>query len=478
MGLTCIYLRISKDPLDLRQGVTRQREDCEKLCADRGLGVPVVFEQDNDVSAFSSRRRRFDYERLMAAVERGEVSIIVCWSTSRLWRNRIERAQAIEVLKQHRVRVIPVMGPEFDMTTAQGRMLAGVVGEFDTAESEEKAERVAREVLQRAEQGRSHSFVLYGWKREREIDARGRVVSWRDVENPAEAEVVREITDRLLAGETVKGIQADLNRRKVPSARGGPWTARAVRILPMRPANIALRVHHAGQPDEAFHPAAWPPILDTEKHRRVVALLTDANRQTNRDGARKHLLSFGYGVCGRCDGGLRVASKPYGGAYVCDRYEHLGRKQEPVDRLVDEVVSARLSMPDAASLFVRDDGPAREAAEKAAGLRARLDEAADAFANGEIDRNALSRITAKLRPQIEKSEKAAAIAMPGADPEALAGLPGVGAADRWAALSVSQKRAVLGILRWTVVLLPGATRVFRDELVCFRMNGKCVDGHH
>ncbi|MCV7259523.1 recombinase family protein [Mycobacterium shimoidei] len=57
-----VYLRISSDPTGQQQGVTRQREDCLKLCADRGW-TPVEF-VDNDVSA-SSGKKRPAYERML-----------------------------------------------------------------------------------------------------------------------------------------------------------------------------------------------------------------------------------------------------------------------------------------------------------------------------------------------------------------------------------------------------------------------------
>ena len=47
-----IYLRISQDGMGEKAGVTRQRADCERMCADRGYEVLELFE-DNSVSPFS-----------------------------------------------------------------------------------------------------------------------------------------------------------------------------------------------------------------------------------------------------------------------------------------------------------------------------------------------------------------------------------------------------------------------------------------
>ncbi len=61
---------------------------------------------------------------------------------------RKERAEAIDTLSKARISVALVKGSDLDLTSAAGRMYAGVLGEFDTAESEIKAERVARAARQ------------------------------------------------------------------------------------------------------------------------------------------------------------------------------------------------------------------------------------------------------------------------------------------------------------------------------------------
>ena len=156
---------------------------------------------------------------MLAAVERGEVTRVVAYGLSRLWRNRQERAAGIETLRRHRVSVGLVRGSDLDLTSAAGRGVAGLMGEFDTMESEVKGERVARAALQRAEQGRANGHVAYGWRRVRTRDANGDVVSWHDEILPEQADIVCEIVDRLLESESLKAITADLNKREVPAPR-------------------------------------------------------------------------------------------------------------------------------------------------------------------------------------------------------------------------------------------------------------------
>ena len=110
--------------------------------------------------------------------------------------------------------------------------------------------------------------------------------------------------------------------------------------LAIRPANVGLRVHHRGRPDEALLPAAWPPDRVEHDHDRVVALLSAPDRGVRsvaRPGSRFHLLSWGIGECGVCGGHLRVARKgnmKYGSMkllYFCDTKGCVGRDRDRVD---------------------------------------------------------------------------------------------------------------------------------------------------
>jgi site-specific DNA recombinase len=156
----------------------------------------------------------------------------------------------------------------------------------------------------------------------------------------------------------------------------------------------------------------WKPVLDIDTHQRLVALLTDPSRRTApASSAIKYLLS-GLARCGVCTGPMRVLTAGKDGrksdSYVCQHGYHVRRSRDGLDALVTGLVTARLARPDAAVLLPgRDDGQAQEAADRAAALRARLDTAADAYAEGAIDDAQLTRITANLRPELEKWQQVA-----------------------------------------------------------------------
>ncbi|SMF41268.1 recombinase family protein, partial [Streptomyces sp. Amel2xC10] len=86
------YERISKADDGDEDGVLRQGEDTQGLAKQRGIPIEGRRFRDNDRSATHGKHRP-DYERLMAAVQRGEVDVIIVYMLGRLWRNRRERAE-------------------------------------------------------------------------------------------------------------------------------------------------------------------------------------------------------------------------------------------------------------------------------------------------------------------------------------------------------------------------------------------------
>lgn len=473
---TALYARISEDPLGIERGVTRQLDDGRKLIADRGWESAGEY-VDNDLSALTGKHRP-QYEALMAAVDAGHVDRIVTYMQSRLWRNRKERADAIERLRARRVGVVCVKGPELDLSSATGRMLAGLIGEFDTHESEVKGERVARAALARAEAGQANGAALYGWRREYDNDDRGRVLGFRDVIDDGEAVVVREIVDRVFAGDSLRGIATDLNRRGVLAPQGGKWAHTSVRKVALRPANVARRIHNGAD----IGPAAWPALIEPDKHDRVVALLNDSTRaaQTREDfvnngkATRRYLLSYGIGECGVCHGPLRgvnkrikrkvvrarTADNPEGVVvdvhplYVCDGRGCVGRNRDRVDEFVRALVIERLSRPDAVDLLRPDPtDPDDDAEREVRRLRKKLDDAAEDRAADLIDREQMLRITASVRPQLEEAMALLRTSRGPLPPDLRDLVEADDPGKVWDGLTLVRKRGVLDAL-CRVVLLP------------------------
>ena len=175
-----IYARISEDATGRAAGVERQLHDARALAEIRGWDV-VAEHSDNDISATQGKPRP-GYAELLRRAQAGEFDRVIVFQSSRLWRNRRERAEGMELLARARVSIASVKGNDIDLSTAGGRAMAGIEGEFNTWESDVKGERVAAAAAARARNGQPNGGLGYGWQR---TDASGYV------EHPEQAAVVR-----------------------------------------------------------------------------------------------------------------------------------------------------------------------------------------------------------------------------------------------------------------------------------------------
>lgn len=357
-----VYGRISDDVEQDEKGVRRQLKDGSALVAARG-GILVEEIIDNDISALKDLLRP-GYTRLMALAERRAIDVIVVWQTSRLWRNRRERADGIGRLAAAGVSIVPVKGPALDLSSAYGRGLAGILGEFDTMESEVKSERIRRKALELAEGGAiaAGGPRPFGYRRVFAGEGSRRKII-RDELDEVEAPIVEAMAKRILGGESAYAVGRWLNAAGFLTSGGSRWSTKSVRTV-LRSGRIAgLREHHG----RVVAKAVWPAIVTEEEHQQLMTLLPpDPSRRGI--GARKHPFT-GLVRCRRCLLlGVRMqVGGPNAGDYRCLQ-DHGGCgqaiKRLPMERMIGLYVVHRLAADkftaELAALERTDDGAAQQ----------------------------------------------------------------------------------------------------------------------
>ena len=428
------------------------------------LDAEVIWFVDNDRSASREDVVREDYQVLLGDLRAGYSSrggcalapgdYVIAWNLDRLFRRGDEREEFIRLARRGQFLVRTCQGDEADLATATGRLNVRLKGAVNTHEVEQLEERVERALLQNAERGTPHGPTAFGWDRVPVIDERGNKVGAREVVNPQEAAIVVDVARRLVAGESLKALTAELNRRGVVTSRGNTvWRASSLRNLMTRPRNIARRVHRG----KDFGPAAWEPIMDGDLYAQVCALLDDPRRRTTGHvGAVRRNLLTGIALCGVCG---RTVRRKHVGVYI--NYACVAgcvsRRQEFVDEHVTNVVIEWLASEQARELLAagRSD-TTRAALAEAATHRAKLDRAADQYGRDVIDEEQLARITAYRRPLWE-----AALARSremDATP-VWADLVGDNAQQRWASLTLDRQRSVIRALFTMTIKRVGKGRV-------------------
>ncbi|WP_299956698.1 recombinase family protein [uncultured Modestobacter sp.] len=449
-----IYTRVSSDPNERGRSVSEQEDECRAVCQREGWQVVAVY-SDNDRSASRyATKARPQYKRVIAAVDAGEADVLVTWEASRAQRDLTAYASLRDLCERRGV-LLSYSGRTYDMTDADDRFGTGLDALLAERESDQTRKRVLRAVRANAEKGRPHGRLLYGYRREYDPATRELI---GQVPDPVTSEVVKEAARRVLAGETPYAVAQDLDRRGVPTPRGGAgWDLTQVKRLCVNPGYAGKRVHQG----RVVGDAAWPPLVDEATHLSLVAKLSDPSRRSQRDSAVKHLLS-GIAVCGVCGGRLRVQKNRGFLAYLCTDGFHVSRLEEKVDELVQGVTVARLQRPDVLAVLADDgDETVATALAEAREKRARLDGFYDAAASGELTPAALARIEARLLPEIDEAERRAQRATV---PAVVAGTAGPDAAARWAELTLPQRREVIDTLMTVRVHPTGrGVRTFRPE---------------
>jgi site-specific DNA recombinase len=454
-----IYARISSDD-GTALGVARQVEDCTALAAKRGWSIAETF-IDNDVSA-SSGVRRPEYERLIEAIKREQVGALVVWDVDRLTRTPSELEQFIGLADAHSIALASV-GGEVDLATPQGRLTARIKGSVARHEVEQSSRRLKRKFLERAEAGKSHGKVAYGYVREPVFDDSGVVKGYVEQLHPVHAQIIRTSAAHLLAGEPLRAVVSGLNTSGAVSPAGKPWSGTTLRQVLLRERNAGRRVHQG----QVIGRGDWPAILDEDTFDRLVAMMRDPRRRTNSGSEIVHLLS-GIAKCGRCGGVLRGAAAHVSGkkrqprAYFCAGCYKLRRKADAVDEVVEGVVVARLSRPDAAGLFGGNPGALKQASDQVQAIEARMEIAADQFAEGGITGPQLERITAKLKPQLEAARASLRAHEPSPEMDEFTG-PKAGQA--WERATIDRRRAVIEAIMTITILPSGAGKTFDPEQV-------------
>jgi DNA invertase Pin-like site-specific DNA recombinase len=457
-----IYARISRDDDGTALGVARQIADCTREAERRGWPIAYKF-IDNDVSA-SSGRKRPEYERMIEAIRSGRVDAVIVWDVDRLTRTPMELETFIVLAEKHQLALASV-GGEIDLATPQGMLTARIKGSVARHEVDQQSRRLKRKNDELAAVGQPHGPIPFGYRRITLTDELGRPAGRQDIPVPEEAELVRDWYKRIADGETLRSIANQANQQGLRTRNGKLWQGAVIGRMLRRPLYLGLRKHRG----EVVGKGNWEPIIDQDTFDRANAILSDPKRIPPR-GPEPRYLGSGIYLCGRCGGYLRpvVQAKESKNrrapAYTCVSCMRLTRRMDPIDEVVEKVVIRRLSQPDATLDLAPDPGALREANSARDAILARMDQAADEYAEENITARQLSRITEKLKTDLARVEAKIAEYQP---VRILDGMTGPGAAEAWAAASMEKKRAVLRELV-NVTIIPVGTGVkFSPEHVTF-----------
>ncbi len=357
-----IYARISyvhrADGTQERLGVERQVPPCRELARRKGWTVVEPVYEDNDLSAYSGKHRP-GYEQLLEDAKARRVNIIVAWHADRLTRQPTENEALIELAERHGIQLATVTG-EHDLATPSGRLHFRMLGSIARYESEHRAERLRLKWQEVARAGRPKGGGVrpFGFEPD------------KVTVNEAEAALLREAAERVLAGEGMYAVLRDWHARGIATPAGNLWQSTSLRRALLAPRTAGLRQHRG----EVLGPATWPAILDETTRKRLLDLFGRDDRKL-QGRPRTYLLS-GILICGREGCGRPIVGCSAGAKrpkYACRKdYSHFGCGRTwidapELDRFVSEMVLSTLSSPEFAEALrarlVRDEDTSAVAAQ-------------------------------------------------------------------------------------------------------------------
>ncbi|ORM00698.1 hypothetical protein A5N74_01615 [Prescottella equi] len=460
-----IYTRVSYDKSGRSTSTQQQERACRSVCDVEGWPVADVIEDADLGASRRSTKARPGFQRLQQILGRGDV--LVMWEGSRGTRRLGEYAEFRDLCAERGV-MWHIGGRLYDLDDPGDRLTLGIGASVSEYEADQMHGRIMRGIQAHADAGKPWGSLPYGYRRVRDEDS-GRTVNWR-IES-TEAALLREAVERVLHGESVYTVAREFNERGIAPPRGARtgWAGSPLREMLVRPVYAGIR-RYGGVDIEG----TWPALWDLETHDRLVGALATKDPIIRPGRVPASLLSA-IAVCGVCGGPMEFRTgKPEIGRrarYECRR-SCLGRRADKVDDMVREAVVMFFTSAPGEKLLARqhDTSGAHKALEEARQLQARLDEAQDAYADGDIELSALQRVTARLRPRIEEAKHRAEQAS--ANP-VLEHFRDADPREVWEQLTVLERRAVVAdCLRVTILRMPFPSKKFEPDFVKITVRGE------
>ena len=192
----------------------------DKIMENKSWTMADIF-ADEGITGTSAKKRA-DFMRMMKWCKQGKIDLILTKSVSRFARNTVDCLNYVRMLKAQGIAVYFEKENINSMDESTELMLT-MMGAFAQAESESISGNIQagkRYAMQRGEATINY-YSLYAY--EKGPDGNPQII-------PEQAEIVREIYQKYLHGDSLNMIRKDLEERHIPNARGGAtWTHTAVR---------------------------------------------------------------------------------------------------------------------------------------------------------------------------------------------------------------------------------------------------------
>ncbi|GAA2355249.1 site-specific recombinase DNA invertase Pin [Catellatospora methionotrophica] len=437
--LAGVYGRQSRNKA---KSIDEQLDAGQAVASENGWKVSGTYQDGSSASRYA-RKGRDDWERVLADIASGALTVLILWEASRGDRTLTTWSQLLDLCRDKGVSIYVVSDERlYDPRKHKDWKSLAQSGVDSAGESDLISVRVRRGHAGAAAAGRpSHGRTPFGYVRR--YDPGTGQLAGQEID-PDTAPIVREIFARIKKGEAVSTIVDDFNERGVKTSGAVKWYRVRVRDIAMNRAYLGQRVYNG-----SISEGIWPGIVDAETFYAVQRVLTDPKRVTTRPGRAVHLLSY-LGTCSPCGASLTAVR----GRYRCLDNGCVTIVQRDTDAFVENMVLEKLSRPDVYEQLrqhgVEDDEEVVKAREEIARLDDILAGWRLSAARHETTPASLAVIEADIAGQIRSAQRRADAA--GVPPALRAILePGADVRVRWEDAPMAARRRVVLFMATIVV---------------------------
>lgn len=431
-----LYARISKDRDD-ETSTQSQMRLMRQFAEVKGWTVVGEF-VDYGKSAFKMEVKRPELEAAMRMLETGHASRLVVWKFDRLTRNARGFQRILERLESYGASFVSVQEPWMDTSSAIGFAIVGLFASMAQMEAENTCARITP---WHAERKRTGAVPLgprpYGYKRTKNA------LTIKD----DEAAIVREIAQRVIAGDSLRSIQRDLNATSKTA-----WTVRGIRYIVTNPTVAGMRKLSDGSLHQSDQ---WTAILDPATFTKCVDLLTDPARRVGNGNAVRHLLP-GLLTCGSCGGHAFASKRGANGSlrYACRKCFN-SIDQESTDAFVADQLLELLDDEAWNELRSRGRKADPDAMDR---MRSKLERERQKWIDDLLSDSEWDDTQRQIKDRLAAMEDAEAVQIPSVD----------SLRDSWSDMDVMDRRLVLTAMLESITIKPyesGTTGTKRIDLL-------------
>ncbi|NLB56261.1 MAG: recombinase family protein, partial [Lentisphaerae bacterium] len=256
-----------------------------------------------DEALTGTKDSRENFQRLIADCRSGKIDLVITKSISRFARNTVTLLETVRELKSLG---IDVFFEEQNIYTSscEGEVMLTILASYAQEESRSASENQKWRIRKSYEQGEVLQWRhLFGYD----------ITKDSVTVNPVQAEIVREIFDRAISGESFGTISRDLNKRGIKTAFGNTWHQSRIRdilscekyigdaVLQKKYVNNHIEkklVKNNGKLPMYYAEGTHKPIIDRSTFEKAQDILRRWDEKTKGHSPHKHYPFSGKIVCG------------------------------------------------------------------------------------------------------------------------------------------------------------------------------------